>query len=86
MPEISRFYGIVIQIYYGDHAPAHFHVTYSGQKAVIDIESLALIEGALPPRAMGLVIEWATIHRDELRQAFKQAVQMEQPNKIDPLP
>ena len=84
MPEISRFYGIVIQIYYGD--PAYFHVTYSGQKAVVDIETLALIEGALPPRAMGLVIEWATIHRDELREAFKQAVQMPQPNKIDPLP
>ena len=86
MPEISRFYGIVIQIYYGDHAPAHFHVTYSGQKAVIDIESLAMIEGSLPPRAMGLVIEWATIHRNELRLAFHQAAMMEQPNKIDPLP
>ncbi len=86
MPEISRFYGIIIQIYYGDHVPAHFHVTYSGQKAVIDIESLALIEGALPPRALGLVVEWVTIHRDELRQAFKQAALMEQPNKIDPLP
>lgn len=86
MPEISRFYGIVIQIYYGDHAPAHFHVTYSGQKALIDIESLALIDGTLPPRALGLVIEWATMHRAELRQAFEQAARMEQPDKIDPLP
>lgn len=86
MPEISRFYGIVIQIYYGDHTPSHFHVTYSGAKAVIDIESLSLIEGTLPPRALGLVIEWATIHRDELRVAFNRAAMMEQPNKIDPLP
>lgn len=86
MPEISRFYGIVIQIDYGDHAPAHFHVTYSGQKALIDIESLALIDGTLPPRALGLVIEWATMHRAELRQAFEQAARMEQPDKIDPLP
>lgn len=86
MPEISRFYGIVIQIDYGNHASAHFHVTYSGQKALIDIESLALIDGTLPPRALGLVIEWATMHRAELRQAFEQAARMEQPDKIDPLP
>lgn len=86
MPEISRFYGIVIQVYYGDHSPAHFHVTYSGHKAQIDIENLALMEGSLPPRAMGLVVEWASIHRDELREAFRRAVAMEQPQKIAPLP
>jgi hypothetical protein len=86
MPEISRFYGIVIQIYYGDHAPSHFHVTYAGQKAMVDIETLSLIEGSLPPRAMGLVVEWASIHRDELREAFSKAAVMEQPQKIAPLP
>ena len=86
MPEISRFYGIVIQIYYGDHSPAHFHVSYAGQKALIAIETLALIEGSLPPRAMGLVIEWATIHHEELIVAFRQASAMEHPQKIAPLP
>jgi hypothetical protein len=86
MPEVSRFYGIVIQLFYGDHLPAHFHVTYSGQRAKIDIESLALMEGALPPRAMGLVVEWASIHQDELRDAFSKAAAMEQPQKIAPLP
>ena len=55
MPEISRFYGIVIQIYYGDHPPPHFHANYAGQVAKIDIDTLALIDGSLPARARGLV-------------------------------
>lgn len=86
MPEISRFYGIVIQIYYGDHLPPHFHVSYSGHSAKCDIETFALIDGSLPARARGLVIEWATLHQDELREAFRRAAAMEQPEKIDPLP
>ena len=86
MPELSRFYGIVVQMYYADHPPPHFHAIYAGQKAVIDIESLALIEGQLPARAKGLVIEWATIHQEELREAFRRAAAMETPAKIDPLP
>jgi len=48
MPELARFYGIVVQIYYGDHLPAHFHVQYAGYSAKIDIETLALIDGKLP--------------------------------------
>ena len=85
MPEIARFYGIVIQMYFGDHPPPHFHAIYGGHKAVIDIETLALIEGELPPRALGLVIEWATIHQQELRQAFQKAASLEAPAKIAPL-
>jgi len=86
MPEISRFYGIVIQIYYGDHAPAHFHVTYAGQTAKVNIDSLSLIDGSLPARAKGLVVEWATLHQEELREAFRMAAALEQPPKIAPLP
>jgi len=62
MPELSRFYGIVIQMYFGDHPPPHFHAIYGASKAIVDIESLSFIEGQLPPRARGLVIEWASIH------------------------
>lgn len=62
MPEISRFYGIVIQIYYADHPPPHFHVLYSGHIAKVDIETLAIIEGWLPARALGLVVEWGKLH------------------------
>jgi hypothetical protein len=85
MPELARFYGIIIQMYFADHPPPHFHAIYGGHKAVIDIETLALIEGQLPPRARGLVIEWATIHQDELRQAFQKAASLEPPAKIAPL-
>ena len=66
MPEISRFFGITVQMYYNDHEPAHFHVRYSGQKALIAIETGALLRGYLSPRALGLVTEWAALHRAEL--------------------
>lgn len=85
MPELSRFYGIVIQMYYADHQPPHFHALYAGWRATIAIDTLAFIEGELPPRARGLVIEWATLHQDELREAFRRAAAMEQPQRIAPL-
>jgi hypothetical protein len=86
MPELSRFYGIVVQMYFGDHSPPHFHALYAGQMAIIDIETLALIDGQLPERAKGMVIEWATLHQEELREAFRRAESMEIPSKIAPLP
>jgi hypothetical protein len=86
MPEISRFYGIVIQMYFGDHLPPHFHARYGGQAVKIEIDTLAIIDGKLPARALGLVIEWATLHQEELREAFHRAANMAQPGKIDPLP
>jgi hypothetical protein len=67
MPEISRFFGIV-QMYYADHEPPHFHVRYSGQKASIAIETLAVLAGDLSPRALGLVAEWAALHRADLME------------------
>jgi hypothetical protein len=68
MPEISRFFGIVVQMYYADHEPPHFHVRYSGQKALIAIETLSVFRGSLSPRVLGLVIEWASLHRQELME------------------
>lgn len=73
MPEISRFFGIVIAMYYTDHVPPHFHVRYGGAKATLDIESLGILDGHLPPRARGLVTEWASMHRDELRADWERA-------------
>ena len=72
-------------MYYDDHPPPHFHATYSGHTAKIDIDALAIIEGKLPARALGLAIEWAAIHQAELREAFRRAANLEQPGKIDPL-
>jgi hypothetical protein len=58
MPEISRFFGIIIAMYYDDHQPPHFHVRYGDDKAIVSIESLSLLEGRLSPRTLGLVTEW----------------------------
>ena len=68
MPELSRFFGIVIQMYVDDHAPAHFHARQAGREVAIDIETLAIIgRGRLSPRAHALVVEWAALHAEELR-------------------
>jgi hypothetical protein len=86
MPTISRFYGILIQMYFGDHVPPHFHALYAEFEALIDIQTLGVIRGSLPSRAMALVLEWAQLHREELRQDWELCVQNQQPMKILPLP
>ena len=68
MPEISRFYGMVVSMYYDDHNPPHFHVQYGDFKAVIRINDFALADGYLPPKALGLINEWANIYKNELVQ------------------
>jgi hypothetical protein len=85
MPEISRFFGIVIAMYYNDHAPPHFHARYGSNKAKILIDPPSLIGGDLPPRALGMVMEWATLHQDELRENFAAATDGRPTRKIDPL-
>lgn len=86
MPEISRFYGIVVKMYYADHEPGHFHAEYAEHQVRIAIDSLAVLSGTLPPRAMGLVIEWATIHQPELHALWLRAREMEPLGRIEPLP
>lgn len=73
MPAISRFYGIVISMYFGDHAPPHFHVTYAEHRASMTIETLDISEGHLPRRVRLLVTEWALLHREELRANWQRA-------------
>ena len=85
MPELCRFYGIVIQIYFTDHGPPHFHAKYSGDQVLVDITSLYVMEGRLPARARRLVLEWASLHRDELWVAWDRAQRGESPGKIAPL-
>jgi hypothetical protein len=85
VPEISRFFGIVVQMYYADHDPPHFHVRYAGQKALIAIETLAVLRGSLSPRALGLVTEWAALHRAELMEDWALARAEAQLNPIAPL-
>ena len=68
MPEISRFFGIVVTMYYDDHSPAHFHAKYGSSRVVIALSDLTILRGSLPPRALGLVMEWAVQHRHELAE------------------
>ncbi|MBY0494443.1 MAG: DUF4160 domain-containing protein [Cyanobacteria bacterium] len=85
MPEICRFYGIVIKMYFADHAPPHFHAEYAEHEVRIAIDSLAVVSGALPARAMGLVIEWATLHQAELRALWDQARNSQPLHRLAPL-
>lgn len=68
MPEVSRFLGIVITMYFNDHNPPHFHVRYEEFRAIIGIDPLGLRDGQLPPRVLALVYEWAEMHRAELAE------------------
>ena len=73
MPTISRFYGIEITMRYrGEHPPPHFHAEYAGHKASFDIGTLTM-KGAMPPKARGLIVEWAAIHEAELFEAWQRA-------------
>jgi hypothetical protein len=85
MPEISRFYGIVIAMFYNDHNPPHFHVRYGGARALVAIETLVILEGRLPVRAHSMVKEWAAQHRDELMQNWRKARALRELSKIEPL-
>lgn len=86
MPEISRFYGIVIKMYFADHAPPHFHAEYGGMQMVVDIRTLAVLAGGLSPRATGLVMEWTAAHQGELLDRWRHAQNLEPLERIAPLP
>jgi hypothetical protein len=75
MPAICRFFGIVISMYFDDHLPAHFHVRYGDYRAKLTIETLEITEGEVPRRALAMVLEWAALHRTELRQNWQRARQ-----------
>ncbi len=85
MPEISRFLGIIIAMFYNEHNPPHFHARYGEYKVEIGIQTLSVLAGKLPPRAMGLVIEWASRHQDELMADWQLARQHAELKSIDPL-
>lgn len=85
MPEISRFYGIIISMFYGDHPPPHFRARYGKNKVAIRIEDFRILEGRLPPRALGLVVEWAALHRQELIRNWELAQGNQPPQRIEPL-
>lgn len=85
VPEICRFLGIVITMFYNDHDPPHFHVRYGGQRALVAIDALPVLEGRLSPRVLGLVTEWAALHQEELRDNWRLARQQAPLRTIAPL-
>jgi len=85
MPELSRFLGIAILMYFDDHNPPHFHVRYNDFRALISIKDLLLLEGELPPRVLGLVMEWAGSHKKELMDNWNMMQETGKCFKIEPL-
>ena len=85
MPTISAFYGIIIQMFWNDHAPPHFHALYGEYEVMININTLEIIKGKMPRRALALVLEWASLHRSELIKDWNLCEQNQHPQKIAPL-
>ncbi len=85
MPTISRFFGILITMYWQDHQPPHFHATFGEDVALIDIQHAVVLRGRLPTSRLKLVLAWAEIHRDELLENWKRAQDNQELLPIDPL-
>jgi phosphomannomutase len=85
VPEISRFFGIVIKMFFDDHNPPHFHASYGEEEALIEIQTLSVFAGHLSPRVLGLVIEWATLHQQELMDDWQRGQNKQALVKIAPL-
>ena len=84
MPELSRFFGIVIYMNWREHPPAHFHAVYGEHEALITLDG-KVYSGALPSRALSLVREWLALHRDDLALNWELAMSRKPLNMIDPL-
>lgn len=85
MPEISRFFGISIRMYHDEHNPPHFHAIYGGDEAVFGIRPLALLHGKVSGRTIALVMEWASMHQDELMDNWDRMRNEQPPMPVKPL-
>jgi hypothetical protein len=85
MPELSRFFGIVIGLFYREHGRPHFHAVYGEFEAVLDIETGTVMSGQLPKRALALVREWRELHKSELLENWELARQHQPLKRIPPL-
>jgi hypothetical protein len=85
MPLICFFYGITIYMYFDDHNPPHFHAKYAEYEVIIDINNLGVLNGYMPPRALGMVVEWAYEHKQELLCDWELVKNLQNPNPINPL-
>ncbi len=85
MPRLSEFYGIVISMFYRDHAPPHFHAVYAEYEATVGIDPIRILEGQLPRRVQSMVFEWAAMHQEELRENWELARAGQPLRRIPPL-
>ncbi len=85
MPEVSRFFGIIIRMYFDDHPPPHFHAIYGGREVLVGIEPIVILSGKLPRRAESMVVEWAARYQRELIENWRRLNNDESVQKIDPL-
>lgn len=85
MPELSRFFGIIIAMYYNDHSPPHFHAKYGGSQASIRVDNGEVLEGTLGPHTLRLVEEWRTLHQSELFDDWARARARQPLTRIEPL-
>lgn len=86
MPTISSFYGIIISMYWDDHAPPHFHAAYAEHVAQIELRTGGVIKGYLPPCALAMVRRWAKMHQSELEEDWQLCVAKKIPRRIPALP
>jgi hypothetical protein len=85
MPTISQFFGIIIQMFWREDAPPHFHALYGEHEIQIDLRTLEVIKGQLPKRAQAMVLEWAVQHRSELMEDWNLCQSQQPPKTIEPL-
>ena len=85
MPRLSTFFGIAIYIYMREHFPPHFHAKYGEFEVEIAIKDLRILEGKLPPKALGMVIEWAATHHEELNENWNLISKGMEHKPIEPL-
>ena len=85
MPEVSRFFGIIIRMYFDDHPPPHFHAIYSNEEMQISIDPIVILNGRLPRRALSMVLEWAALHQRELMHNWQRLQENQATERIEPL-
>ena len=85
MPEVSRFFGIVVRMFHREHAPAHFHAEYGSDEVLVNIDTLEVYRGELPPKELAMILRWAAVHHDELRANWRRARREVPLHRIAPL-
>jgi hypothetical protein len=85
MPTISTFYGIIIKMYFDDHAPPHFYVEYGECELIVGIAPIRILKGQAPNRVCSMVLEWAALRQEELLSDWKLCKSLQTPFPIEPL-